>query len=150
MNFSPLKIHQKCSTGKCRTLTLSHSLSVPPVIRCLFTDHFVCPPLNSAIFFPMFLGGSRNKLMPPADTQLWLGICPNLGETMLVSVTLGPALIFSAWRFLIQSLLGSHQEIMSRCWLQNDTSISRIKITWIFHGFVRYRQLWSNLHCFSW
>lgn len=90
-------------------------------------------------FFPVFLRRSRNKHMPPADTQPWLSSCPNLDETMLVSVTLGPGLIFSAWRHLIQSLLGSHQEIVSRCWLQNDKSISRIKITWILHGYVRYR-----------
>lgn len=90
-------------------------------------------------FSPVFLGRRGNKHMPPADTQLWLGSCPNTGETMLISVTLGPGLIFWAWRYLIQSLLGSHQDIMSGCWLQNDTSISRIKITWIFHDYVRYR-----------
>lgn len=50
MHFSALEIHQKCTTGKCTTLTLSHSLSVPPVIRRLFTDHFVCSSLNSAVF----------------------------------------------------------------------------------------------------
>lgn len=59
-NFPALKIHQKCSTGKCTTLTLSHSLSVPPVTGCLFTDHFVCPSLNFAVF-PCVFGKKREQ-----------------------------------------------------------------------------------------